>query len=389
MFPFSLHNFDNLLSEIDTWKLKLDAKGPLARTWRGRLRRELEAESVYASTAMEGVAVTLEEVFRILAKDTSLVFDSTEKSLVEGYQSAMSYVLRRADSLDFKWDSELFIAIHDRVLAGDYSKGAGRFRTTPRFVVDAQSGQIKFTPVDAEEVVKYISLVCDKMNSWDGHPALASAWIHIALAAIHPFGDGNGRVSRIISSLVMYRAGFKKAQFTSLEEWWGRHKSKYYESFSCLGDNFDSNSDVTSFIASHLNAQLSQIRSLDLREQVERQIWLSMEEILADLGLDQRLAHALWEVFLNRPLNAGYYKALTDISSATATSDLSTLTAAKLLKPEGQRRARVYHQGTALLPSIANILNIDHNVAKEGKAAIISVLSKRFIDCQSYDPVPK
>jgi Fic family protein len=380
MFPFSLENINIECQEIDSWRTRLDAKGPLSRAWRGRLRRELEAESVHASTAMEGVAVTLEEVIRILAKDESLAFDPVEKSLVEGYQSAMSYVLRRADSDDFKWDSELLIAIHDRVLAGDYSKGAGRFRTSPRFVVDARTGQKKFTPVSEEEITKYVSQVCEKMNNWDMHPALAAAWIHISLAAIHPFGDGNGRVCRILSSLVMYRAGFKKPQFTSLEEWWGRHKEDYYQSFSCLGEIFNPNSAVTNFIKIHVSAQLSQIRSLDLREQVERQIWLSMEEMLAELNLDQRLAHALWEVFLNRPLTAGYYRALTDISPATTTNDLATLTAAKLLNPEGQRRSRIYHIGPNLLSSIANILDIDPNIAKEGRAAIISVLSNRLTD---------
>jgi Fic family protein len=47
----------------------------------------------------------------------------------------------------------------------------------------------------------------------------------VAVAAIHPFRDGNGRVARVVASLAMYRGGFNLPEFTSLEEWWGRHRA--------------------------------------------------------------------------------------------------------------------------------------------------------------------
>jgi Fic family protein len=50
------------------------------------------------------------------------------------------------------------------------------------------------------------------------HPAIGAAWIHVAVAAIHPFKDGNGRASRVVASLAIYRGGFKLPEFTSLEE---------------------------------------------------------------------------------------------------------------------------------------------------------------------------
>lgn len=60
----------------------------------------------------------------------------------------------------------------------------------------------------------------------------------------HPPVHRNGRSARILASLAMYRGGFKRREFTSLEEWWGRHLQDYYDLFSCLGLGFDRDADV-------------------------------------------------------------------------------------------------------------------------------------------------
>jgi hypothetical protein len=116
------------LGRLDELRARLDAQ-PLMRVWLGRTRRELEAEAVAASTSMEGVAVTVDEVRRILAGDRPRSVSVENAGLVEGYRDAMNFVLRRADDPHFQWQSELFLGIHYRVLAEDYSRGAGRFRT--------------------------------------------------------------------------------------------------------------------------------------------------------------------------------------------------------------------------------------------------------------------
>src|SRR5437867_8122668 len=117
-----------LLQELDTWKRALDLR-VLPRTWEGRLRRDLEAEAVAASTRMEGVNVTVDEVRRILAGDQPPEVEPQDRDLVEGYRDAMNFVLRQADDPAFSWDKGLIVGLHDRVLAGRYDLGAGRLRT--------------------------------------------------------------------------------------------------------------------------------------------------------------------------------------------------------------------------------------------------------------------
>jgi Fic family protein len=379
LLPLSEDRLAPLCEEIESWRMRLDAKGPLPRLWGGRLRRDLENESVAASTIMEGVPVTLDEVRRILAGEHPPEVAAENRSLVEGYRDAMGFVLRRADDPAFRWERELLSHLHDRVLAGDFAARAGRLREAQRYLVHSGSGEQVFLPPPAQQVPALVDDACDRMQRGSWHPAVAAAWIHVALAAIHPFSDGNGRVARICASLAMYRGDFKRPQFASLEEWWGNHLDDYYGAFACLGDAFDPHADVTAFCVAHATAQLSQIRALDLRERVERQIWTALENLLLDAGLPARVANALWDAFFQRDVTAGYYRSIADVSAATATHDLAAATAARLLRAEGRRRARRYRAGARLYDTVAHALAVPVPDAPDrARVAIVAALTQRI-----------
>jgi Fic family protein len=366
--------------ELDRWKDGLDYRGPIRRAWAGRLRRDLEAEAVAASTSMEGVPVTLEEVHRILAGDRPSETREEDAALVRGYRDAMSFVLRRADDEAFRWDRELLIGLHDRVLAGNWGAGAGRFRSGPAYVVDGRSGDLVFQPPPAEAVPELVDRACAVMQEGAAHPAIGAAWIHVALAAVHPFRDGNGRASRVVASLAMYRGGFKLPEFTSLEEWWGRHLSDYYGAFRCLGAAFDPTADVTPFLLAHVEAQLHQVRALDLRERVQQKIWVVVEEAVAAAGLAPRVANAVWDAFFGRSVSPRYYRPLADVSPATATNDLAGAVAAGLLRPEGRARSRTYRAGDELYRRIGAALGVPvEGQGEPARAVIVGELTRRAV----------
>lgn len=368
----------DLAGELDRWKTQLDYRGPIPRAWAGRLRRDLEAEAIAASTSMEGVPVTVEEVHRILAGEIPPETREEDAALVRGYRDAMSFALRRADDAAFRWDRELLIGLHDRILAGNWGAGAGRFRTGPAYVVDNRTGELMFQPPPPEDVPGLVDSACSVMQEGLEHPTIGAAWIHVAVAAIHPFKDGNGRASRVVASLAMYRGGFKLPEFTSLEEWWGRHLSDYYAGFRCLGETFDPNADVTAFIRAHMEAQLHQVRALDLRERVQQRIWTALEEAVSAAGLEARVGNAVWDAFFGRSVTPRYYRPLADVSPATATNDLAAAVAAGLLRPEGKARSRRYQAGDALYPRIGAALGVQVNESGDpARAIIIGELTKR------------
>jgi Fic family protein len=371
--PFNEHLFGQQTAELDYWKRSLDTGGSLVVSWDGRLRRDLEAAAVAASTSMEGVAVTVDEVRRILVGDRPESVSAEDAELVSGYRDAMKYVQRRADDDAFAWSSELIKGIHDRVLAGNFANGAGRYGAG-RWVADATTGNVVFEPPPDKDVPRLIDLACERMSTWSAHPALRSAWVHVALAAIHPFKDGNGRTARVLSSLAMYRDGFKRPEFCSLEEWWGRHRTSYYEAFKCLGSGFRTSTDVTAFVSAHVSAQVSQVRAIDLKERVDRRIWLGLELLCDRNGLARRSTNALWDGFYGRAIRPMYYRKLVDVGEVAATSDLRRMKAAGLLDSTGQTRARRYVGTENLFSQLADVLTVPKDAAS--REGIIAQLIK-------------
>jgi Fic family protein len=372
----------DITGELDAWKARMDRKGPLSRRWTGRLRRDLEAETIAASTRMEGVAVTVDEVRRILVGDPPATVASADRKLVEGYRDAMTFVLRRADDPNFEWNRELLVGIQDRVLGGDFEAGAGRLRTGPAYIVSRDEDRIVFEPPDGTEVPGLVDDLCSHFTALEAHASVAAAWLHVAFAAVHPFRDGNGRTARVLASLVMYRGGFRSQAFTSLEEWWGSHPDDYYAAFACLGSQFDRSRDVTPFVAAHVGAQLSQVRALDLRERTQRRLWTMLENVAADAGLPDRLTNALWDAFFGREVTAGYYRAFVDVSPATATSDLRAATAADLVDAVGATRGRRYVAGPALLRSIQEQLGLAGlpDSLRAARGIVVAELGARLAD---------
>ncbi len=344
-------------------------RGVLPRRWIGRLRRELEAEAVAASTSMEGVAVTVEEVRRILAGDAPPGVTPTDVKLVEGYRGAMSYVLRRADDPSFSWQRELILAIHDRAMGASFVARAGRLREKQVFVVDNKTGETLYTAPPPEDVPGLV----DEVTEWAGssqEPApVIAALVHARFAGIHPFADGNGRVGRILASLAMYRGGYKLPEFTSLEEWWGAHLGDYYGAFRCLGRSWDPEADATCFLDTHVRAQRLQAEALDIRQAVERQIWTAIEDIVTeDLGGHTRLAEALFDAFFGRTVTNRYYRGMTGVSIATAVNDLKHLEAAGLLATSGAGRSRSYTGAFRLLALVASAAGVE--VLADGEATV-------------------
>src|SRR5215472_7872248 len=297
LLPFDPLAVADLCRELDAWRARLDSKATLLRSWDGRLRRDVEAEAVAASTSMEGVPVTVAEVRHILMGERPPEVSPASRDLVDGYREAMGYVLRRADDPGFRWNRELLVGLHDRILAGHHGAGAGRLRSVVRRIANNTTGRIVFEAADAQEVPELVDLMCDLVGFIE-HPAMAAAWVHVATAAIHPFEDGNGRAARVLASLAMYRGGFRRWEFTSLEEYWGRHLPDYYGAFACLGQRFDRRADVTPFVEIHVRAQLAQARALDLRERILRRVYGALLGLLEAAAIDERAVNALWDGFL-------------------------------------------------------------------------------------------
>lgn len=348
------------LARIDDLRERLDARGPLPRIWNGRTRRDLEAEATAASTMLEGVAVTVDEARRILAGDRPVGVSAADADLVAGYRDGMHLVLARADASAFAWHSELLLAVHHRVLAGAYSSGAGRFREGQNWLTNRTSGERVYLPPPAAAVPALVERLCRWADASAEPAAIQAAIVHVSLAGIHPFKDGNGRTARIGASLAMYRGGYRMPQFTSLEEWWGRHAESYYRSFDCLGDEWDPEADVSAFVEAHVSAQATQVEALSLRNATERALWTVLEDVAVhDLRLHERATHGLYDAFFAREVTNRYYRTVADVSGVTASHDLGKLVASGLLQSRGAGRSAHYVATPELYRRVISTAELD------------------------------
>ncbi len=385
MFPYCITpEIAEHAERIEKLRAMLDRVGPLPRIWVGRTRRDLEAEAVAASVRLEGVTVTADEARRILAGDTPAAVSDEDAADVLGYRDAMSLVLGRADDAGFVWQRELVLAIHRSVLSGSYANEAGRLRSVQNWLTNRATGEQAFLPPAPGLVPGLLDELCAWLEQTDVSPPVAAALVHVRLAAIHPFRDGNGRTARILASLVMFRGGYKAPQFTSLEEWWGRHIDEYYGAFRCLGDAFDDGADVTSFLAAHLSAQETQAEALSLRNATERALWTVLEDVAVhELHLQERATHALYDALFGREVTNRYYRGVAEVSDVTAVQDLRRLVTAGLLEPRGGGRSSRYVGTRKLIDVVAASIGLDGSLLPasglcDRSDALIALLASRL-----------
>jgi len=366
MLPYTLTpGIEADLARFADLARRFDVLATLPRTWSGHVRRDLEAQAIGASVALEGVPVTVDDVRRILAGDRPASVSEGDASLVEGYRDAMRLVLRRADDPHYAWTAEIFRSIHERVMAQSWASRAGLLRERQNRLQDTRTGAQIYLPPPTEEVPHLLEDLAAWLAKASSDPPVLvrAALAHVMMAAIHPFADGNGRTARIVASLVMYRGGFRHPQFTSLEEWWGQHSDDYYEAFSCLGPQWDETADVTPFVAAHVSAQKRQAEALSLKHGAEQILWTVLEDIAVhDLGAKPRVVNALWEAFFGREVTNRYYRGLADVPQVTASQDLKQLQTSGLLAPEGGGRSRAYRGTVALMRRVVKTAGLDVDV---------------------------
>jgi Fic family protein len=161
---------------------------------------------------------------------------------------------------------------------------------------------------------------------------------HLNVISGHPFRDGNGRIARIIQSLVLAREGLASPEFFSIEEYLGRHTQEYYAALRATqGGSYQPQRDATPWVAFCLDAHLAQARRR--LAQVERAAarWQRLEDLVTGNGWPERMVIALEQSLLGGT-DRGRYGEEADISPATASADFRRLLDAGLVEQRGRTR---------------------------------------------------
>ena len=225
-----------LVSEIDEFKGAWRALGTLAPARLTALRRVATIESVGSSTRIEGSKLTDAEVGRLLANLDIKSFATRDEQEVAGYAQVMETIFAHFDAIDLT--ENYVLQLHSDLLAFSTKdeRHRGAYKTLANHVsaFDADGKEIGVifetaspfdTPRRMSELVEWTR---GALSGQSLHPLLVTAIFTVVFLEIHPFQDGNGRLSRALTTLLLMRSGYAYVPYSSLESVIENSKEGYY-----------------------------------------------------------------------------------------------------------------------------------------------------------------
>jgi len=226
----------SLIARIDEFKGAWRALGTLAPERLSALKRVATIESIGSSTRIEGSKLTDREVERLLSNLTIQSFDTRDEQEVAGYAELMDLVFSAWQDIPF---NENHIKQLHQILLRHSEKDArhrGQYKTHSNSVAafDESGTQIGIvfetaTPFDTPRLMaELVAWVNDERDKGHLHPLLIIAIFVVVILEIHPFQDGNGRLSRVLTTLLLLQAGYAYVPYSSLESVIELNKETYY-----------------------------------------------------------------------------------------------------------------------------------------------------------------
>ena len=225
-----------LIGRIDTFKGKWSSIEHKSDRYLRELRKIATIESIGSSTRIEGAILTDEEVQQLICNIKITEFRSRDEEEVFGYYEALDLILYNASSIQL---SESYLLQMHSVLLKHSSKDQrhkGAYKNLPNAVVanypDGNQRTIfnttapHLTQKEMQEMIDWINATLQNASI---HPLLIIGLCVYEFLSIHPFQDGNGRLSRLLTTLLLLKTGYGFAQYISFEHIIEERKKEYYQ----------------------------------------------------------------------------------------------------------------------------------------------------------------
>ena len=214
------------LSAQDAAKLELDA-------------REL---SSYASTSIEGNPLPLTDVKRLLKTRKSTIRD-TEREVLN-YNEALQSLFKEVRAGKFRLNVKMLENVQGKVVEGlmDNPSHCGALRKAPVIIRNPRKvDEIVFIPPDSKDVRKLTSelLKFIEANMGKIDPIILAGIFHRQCVIIHPFIDGNGRTTRLLTTAILGKAGLNLFEIFSFENYYNYNVTRYFKAVGLEGDYYD------------------------------------------------------------------------------------------------------------------------------------------------------
>ena len=240
---------------------------PLLPHYEKQFQHDALIRSVHYGTHIEGNELNLSQAERVLMGQNVVARERDIQEVIN-YREVMEYIgewgVKSAAGLPQEITEELLVHLHKLTVTKILpSELCGIFRTSQVVIKSSVTGEITFRP-PAPVVVSFqindLLTFINSTQSKDIHPVLKSGIVHYELARIHPFVDGNGRVSRALSTLILFEEGYDIRKFFSLEEYFDSNSGDYYHALQSVEINEGDLTAWLNYFTQGLAIELSKIK---------------------------------------------------------------------------------------------------------------------------------
>ncbi len=330
------------IAKIDQFKGLWQGSLRLSPQILGRLKSWVIITSTGASTRIEGVKMTDEEIARFLRGLKAKRPKSRDEQEVAGYADLIGRIFDNWKTI--KFSESWILQFHNILLnfSGKDQMHKGKYKNSPNTVVMANKENeqvVLFNPTPPylvkAEMQAAIEWANEELEKGSTHPLLVIANFIFEFLAIHPFKDGNGRVSRALTNLLLLRAGYSYVPYVSLDEIIEQTKSDYYLALRATQKNHKTNNENIAlwveYLLDVLLMQTEKAKQLMESDQPERLLSEKQIQIYRLFEGEKEIGVAEISRLLKRK-----------IAQATIKQALSRLVALKLLERIGQARSTRY-----------------------------------------------
>jgi Fic family protein len=348
-----------VLAEIEQFRQKLRHQIAEPRRWLGQLRRSLVAGAIRGSNTIEGYTIDESDAQALVAGEEMLTTpDEETQAAVEGYRDALTYAQQAAHFEVFRYESMLLSTLHFMMTKHDLAKWPGRYRTGDIWVTGGLGNPPIYTGPDPKQVPELMNEFIESLNAELTIPVFVrSAIAHLNLVSIHPWRDGNGRMSRCLHTLILARDKVLAPEFSSIEEWLGmstHNTGLYYNALRYFGSTYQPDKNTHSWVRFCLRAHHLQAQLVERRLQTTATLWNQIAELAQTRGLQERVVSALYAAGTGHA-RRHTYQTDENLTRDQAIRDLQTLKRQGLIEPAGQGRTQYYIAGQEIRQLVHDI----------------------------------
>lgn len=226
-------------------------------------------QSTEASNKIEGIVTTATRIKQLCEQKTTP--KNRDEEEISGYRDALSLIHESYEYIPIK--PSYILQLHQVLYRYSQKTIGGRFKNTQNYIAEIrEDGEriVRFMPLAPYETPGAIEAICESYNreidTCDVDPLILIPAFIIDFLCIHPFNDGNGRMSRLLTTLLLYRAGYAVGKYISLESKIEKTKQNYYEALEKSDVDWSGGgNDITPFVKYLLGTVLASYRDFEQR----------------------------------------------------------------------------------------------------------------------------